>query len=326
MIKSKNYLEVISQSNEKISREYREENSIEKIIEDLKKVDFSEVKNAHLFNLKSLLLPEEKTVIKIEKIHPKLSLDLSINHETHSYIANGIPVHNTCNIPNDYSFEDFKDLYLEAHNQGLIGFTTYRDGTMEAVLSKIEEKEEEQDVHIVNKYVKLPDELINGTTKIIKREGIKFYIHFSYLPEDKNYSYPVAIWITTNHTYTGEAVYVNRAIRSLCDLLLKYEIPEEQVDKTLEKFSKDQPNTKLAKSISMCLRHNLPIPVIINALENLEGDNISSLLTAVRKFLASHIKNGTKISGKKCTNCGSTNLVYESSCAKCIDCGTSGCG
>lgn len=232
----------------------------------------------------------------------------------------------TSNLPNDFPFDKFKDLYLEAHDKGLIGFTTYRDGTMESVLSKIQDKEEEQDVHIVTKYVKLPSTLDNGPTKIIKREGIKFYIHFSYLVEDKNHSYPVAIWITTNHQYTGEAIYVNRSIKALVDLLEKFEIPNEEVTKQLEKASKDQPNSKLAKFISMCLRHNLPIPAIINSLENIEGDNISSLLTAVRKFLASHIKDGTKVKNKKCSVCGSTNLVYQSGCSLCRDCGTSGCG
>lgn len=234
----------------------------------------------------------------------------------------------TCNLPNNYSFEEFKSLYLEAHDKGLIGFTTYRDGTMESVLAKIEDKEEEKEVHIVSKYVKLPNTLDNGPTKIIKKEGIKFYIHFSYLPEDKNHSYPVAIWITTNHQYTGEAVYVNRATRSLNDLLLRYEIPEIEIDKQFGKMREDSPNARLAKSISMCLRHNLPIPAIISALENLEGDSISSLLTSVRKFLASHIKDGTKVHNKICENpvCKSTNLIYESGCYKCLDCGTSGCG
>jgi ribonucleoside-diphosphate reductase alpha chain len=47
----------------------------------------------------------------------------------------------TCNIPNDYPFESFKNLYLDVYNTGVIkGFTTYRAGTMASVLAAKDEK------------------------------------------------------------------------------------------------------------------------------------------------------------------------------------------
>ena len=46
----------------------------------------------------------------------------------------------TCNIPFDYPYEDFKNLYLQVYNSGVIkGFTTYRAGTMTSVLSAAKE-------------------------------------------------------------------------------------------------------------------------------------------------------------------------------------------
>ena len=233
----------------------------------------------------------------------------------------------TCSIPNNYSFDDFKNLYIEAWKRGLIGITTYRDGTMESVLSKIEETKKDFDRHIV-KNVRLPERFINGPCEIIFREGMKFYIHFSYLEEDKELKFPIAIWLQTNHPFKGEAVYVNRALKALQELLIKNGIEQIYIDKLLEKSKDDTPNLKLAKHISMCLRHNLPIVSIITSLEDLEGDNISTLLTAVRKFLSKHIEDGTKAIGKVCSNenCKSTNVIYEGGCTKCLDCGTSGCG
>jgi ribonucleoside-diphosphate reductase alpha chain len=235
-------------------------------------------------------------------------------------------VSKTCNISKNYSFSDFKDLYLKAWKNNLIGFTTYREGTMESVLSKIEEKKNISESHIIKKTIKLPEKFINGPTHVIKREHMKFYIHFSYMTEDKDLHYPIAMWVQTNHQYTGEAVYVNRALRSLSDLLLKYEISENYINKLTEKYKNDLPSSKIAKLISMCLRHNLPITSIINALENLEGDNVSSLLTAIRKFLSIHIKDGTKAIGKICNNCKSEKIIYESGCTKCLDCGAGDCG
>ena len=230
----------------------------------------------------------------------------------------------TCSIPNSYPYDDFKNLYLDAWKRGLIGITTYRDGTMESVLSKIEETKKDFDRHIV-KNVRLPEKFLNGPCEIIFRENMKFYIHFSYLEEDKEMRFPIAIWLQTNHPFKGEAIYVNRALKSLQDLLLKNGIEKVYVDKLVDKSKDDTPNLKLAKHISMCLRHNLPIVSIISSLENLEGDTVSTLLTAVRKFLSKHIEDGTKALGKVCDKCNSTNIIYEGGCSKCLDCGFSGC-
>jgi len=226
----------------------------------------------------------------------------------------------TVNIPSDYSFEDFKNLYICAWERGLNGITTYRDGSLSGVLNKIEEKKE----RIIKKDLKLPDTFINGPMKILNREGSKYYINFSYLPEDIKMKEPVCIWINTNDH--GEAVAINPAVKKLTLLLKKYEIDEQLILKQLEKIKGNRANHKLAKMVSMCLRHALPIEEIVSSLEGLEEDYISSLLTSVRKFLASHIDDGVKVFNKKCSLCGSENIVYQSGCNLCQDCGNSGCG
>ncbi len=252
-------------------------------------------------------------------------LDVNDHVNVQSIVQRNInqSVSKTVNLPNNYSFDSFKQLYMYAWESGLNGLTTYRSGTMESVISKSEEEPEEVDVLTD---VKLPDNFINGPCEVIKREGKKFYIHFSYLPEDKKMKRPIAMWIQSNNGYTGEAVYVNKALRSLETLLLQFGINAEQIHKTFVKLKDDQPNARLAKATSMCLRHRIPLASIVTSLENLEGDNVSTLLTAVRKFLSSHIKNGTKIKGKVCTKCGESNLIFQSGCSNCPDCGNSNCG
>jgi ribonucleoside-diphosphate reductase alpha chain len=234
-------------------------------------------------------------------------------------------VSKTANLPNDYPFEDFKNLYITAWKKGLNGFTTYRDGSMEAVLSKIDKKEEQMEVEIIKRDIKLPDEFLNGPMKIIKREGRKFYINFSYLPEDSEMKHPVVIWINTNNE-GGDLVAVKQACKKLVELMKNFEIDSELLDRQLEKIRGDQSYKQLGKMISMCLRHNLPVSSIVTSLENIEDDYISSLLTAVRKFLASKVKDGTKVIGKNCSACESSNIIFESGCSKCLDCGSSNCG
>jgi Ribonucleotide reductase, alpha subunit len=53
----------------------------------------------------------------------------------------------TVNVPNDYPFEDFKELYKKAHDTGVIkGVTTYRAGTMSAVLSGDDDGDDDRTV------------------------------------------------------------------------------------------------------------------------------------------------------------------------------------
>lgn len=65
----------------------------------------------------------------------------------------------TCNIPFDYPYEDFKNLYLKVYNTGFIkGFTTYRSGTMTSVLSAKEDKHvDDSEEEIILDSVTLPD-------------------------------------------------------------------------------------------------------------------------------------------------------------------------
>ncbi|MFW6173273.1 MAG: hypothetical protein ACOC5T_05960, partial [Elusimicrobiota bacterium] len=230
-------------------------------------------------------------------------------------------VSKTCNLPKNYSFTKFKGLYIDAWKRGLVGFTTYREGSMESVLSTIEKAEEKRE--IIKKDIKLPEVFINGPTTTIKREGMKFYINFSYLPDDKEMKYPVAFWIHTNAK--KETVACNRACKSLAKLALGVGINQKIIDDTWDKCLGDYPHNRLARMISLCMRHNIPREDILVALTGIEGDNISTLLTAVRKFIGETIDDGKEIVGMSCSECGET-LVMESGCFVCKSCGNSKCG
>ena len=120
----------------------------------------------------------------------------------------------------------------------------------------------------------------------------------------------------------------NVASRKLAKLALGKGISKEIVQETLEKARVDYPHNRLGRMISLNLRHNVQRVDILTCLMGIEGDNISTLLTAVRKFLAESIEDGTSLKGKgvSCPSCGSDNTALRSGCMDCLDCGTSGCG
>lgn len=259
----------------------------------------------------------------------------NLNIEDHLKIQEVVQYYNnqsvskTANLPNSYPFEEFKTLYHDAWKRGLNGFTTYRDGTMESVISNI--KRTQNDKGIVTNDIKLPNSFLNGPTSVIKRQGYKFYIHFSYLPDDTDREFPVVMWIYTNARYAGEDLKIcNNAARNLSKLALSKGINEKIVTTTLEKAKTDYPHNRLGRMVSLNLRHNVPREDILAALMGIDGDNISTLVTAVRKFLSATLPDGTRLKGVKCDNpeCTGTrfNVVLESGCKKCLDCGASSCG
>jgi ribonucleoside-diphosphate reductase alpha chain len=254
----------------------------------------------------------------------------------------------TANVPHDYPFDNFKNLYAEAWKAGLVGFTTYRAGTMEAVLSTGSEDTstgfkpvagnllpslmdlgctpEDAKVtadNVVVRAIRLPDTFKNGPTKKITREGTKYYMHLSYLPNDE--LNPIAFWIHSNDYQEGEYVTLNRAFRAVTKLLMDRGVDMDLVLDQVEKLKSDAYHVKLGKIISMCLRHNIDLPSIVASISDIDGDYIATTLTAVRKFLSEHIADGTKITGKVCDACGSSNIIFEGGCDKCLDCGGGSC-
>ena len=257
-------------------------------------------------------------------------------------------VSKTANVPADYPFEDFKDLYMSAWKAGLVGFTTYRAGSMEAVLAvksdatveevvptadsllellktsgRVPEDAQVTETGVVIREVYLPEEFSNGITKKIRADGNKYYLHLSYLPEDDQH--PIALWIHSNGLQAGEYVSLNRAVRSVTTLLLEEGVGADLVLDQVEKVRDDLHHVKLGKMIGMALRHCISMQRIIEVLSDLEGDHIASTVTAVRKFLKMHMSDGVEAVGVTCAACGSNNVIYESGCDKCLDCGHSGC-
>ena len=89
----------------------------------------------------------------------------------------------TINLPNDYPYEDFKTVYKKAWENGIKGFTTYRAGTMTAVLSK-ESSLKEGEEHIVKtdapeRPLELPCDVHH-----IKVKGASYFVLVGLLHDD----------------------------------------------------------------------------------------------------------------------------------------------
>jgi ribonucleoside-diphosphate reductase alpha chain len=225
----------------------------------------------------------------------------------------------TCNIPNDYAFDDFKKLYLEVYNTGVIkGFTTYRSGTMASVLSAATETKEAEEEIILESII-LPDAL-PAMLKTLRAEGRKWYLTLL-LNELK--TKPVALFAHTNHHEKN--ITADDAVERLIELARAKSVPEQYVLQTIKKMSGDTNTTKICRIISLCLRHGVLIRNIVGQLEKVECV-VGTFVFHIRKYLGTFIQDGEKVKDETCSACGSANVVYQEGCKVCADCGSSKCG
>ena len=97
------------------------------------------------------------------------------------------------------------------------------------------------------------------------------------------------------------------------------------IDEVLAKISGNDNASKIARMISLNLRHGVLIKNIVNVLDSMEDIYVGSFLFQIKKYLASFIKNGETVQGEVCQDCGSTNVIYEEGCKKCVNCGSGKC-
>lgn len=227
----------------------------------------------------------------------------------------------TCNLSNDYPFEEFKNLYLDAYNSGVIkGFTTYRTGTMASVLSAADERTAGNDEEeIIVAEAKLPDSL-PATLKTLRAEGRKWYLT---LLMNESQTRPVALFVQTNAH--EKSITANDASERLIELARLKGIKPEYIDDVVSKTSVDNNPTKICRAIGLCLRHGVLIRNIVSTLEKVDCV-AGSFVFHIRKYLATFIKDGVKVEGEKCLECNSENIVYQEGCKICKNCGSSKCG
>jgi ribonucleotide reductase alpha subunit len=231
-------------------------------------------------------------------------------------------VSKTINLPFEYSYEDFKNVYIDAYNTGYIkGITTYRSGTMTSVLSVKSEVEEPEQEEIILEDVKLDDAVTNATVTTLKFEGRKWYLTTCISEQTGQ---PFAIFVHTNHP--EKSTTTNDAIERLVSLARNKKIPERHIDAVIKKSENDSNTSKITRVTSLLLRHGVLIKNIVYELEKVDGVFAGTFIFSLRKHLSQYIKEGEKIVGATCTNCSSTDLIFAEGCSRCVSCGHTKCG
>jgi hypothetical protein len=80
----------------------------------------------------------------------------------------------------------------------------------------------------------------------------------------------------------------------------------------------------MTRLVSCSLRHGADIQFVVQQLEKSKGD-LSAFSKAISRVLKKYIKDGTKVHGVRCSQCGSESIVRQEGCQVCQNCGNSKC-
>lgn len=267
-------------------------------------------------------------VVKNKFVGLKKVYDIEVEN-TNSYLIGGIVSHNTVNVPNDYPFSDFENLYLNAYKTGYLkGITTYRIGTMTSVLSVSSGNENAGCTDNLKRIPKttapkrpksLDCEVYHSTIK-----GLRYYCVVGLMDND-----PYEVFSGINCDSNGEMIIPKSVSVGTVTKVKRGQYVLKCSDTNKEFILTNEhsdPNADaLTRMISTALRHGSDTSFVVHQLEKTRGD-LQSFAKILARVLKKYIKDGKKVSGLTCESCGQESLVYESGCKICKSCGWSACG
>ena len=247
--------------------------------------------------------------------------------DTHNYLIDNIISHNTINLPKDCEEEEISNVFIKAHELGVIGVTVYRDGSREGVLVHKEELKAETYVqrHDAPKRPELlPCDIHEMAVVIIgkkerfvalvgKLAGTVYEIFVTKDIENK---------LDFEKHKTGFIKKVNKGKYDLLTVNGEEKICLEDIGIIFG----GQMGT-LSRLVSMSLRHGTPLQIVADQLSKENSVGFLDFERCVARVLKHYIKEGEKvITSEVCQQCGS-KLIYIEGCKTCSnkECGWSKC-
>ena len=236
----------------------------------------------------------------------------------------------TCNLPSDAPVELVSDIYMRAWETGCKGFTIYREGSRSGVLISVDNSKDSNGAFVTRDSPKRPDELpceIHHAT--VKGENWTILVG---LLDNKPYEIigGLSKMIELPRKYTIGTITKKsyKTKNSRYDLSFGVKDDQFMIRDLVNEF--DNPNhTAFTRTISLSLRHGVPINYLVEQLQKDKDADMCSLSRVIARTLKNYIEDGTKASGVRMEGCESPencNIKYIEGCATCATCGMGFCG
>ncbi len=242
-------------------------------------------------------------------------------------------ISSTINLASDVSVDLVGDIYVDSWKKGTKGITVYRDGSRSGILVSTDKKKED----IENKY--LTETFVAKRPHRIEAEIVRFH--------NESEKWLAVIGLVEGRPYevfTGKMkdafnlpqwvekgwVLKTRNEEGVSRYDFQY-IDSDGYKTTIEGLSRsfNKEFWNYAKLISGVLRHGMPMPYVVDLIQNLNlyDEHINTWKNGVARALKRFVPEGAQAKDKKCPGCSDPEgLVFEEGCLKCKSCGYSKCG
>ncbi len=247
----------------------------------------------------------------------------------------------TVNAPNEHTVEQVQTLYRLAYEMGCKGVTYYRDGSRDAVLTRVEDekkaaqKEEEaaimQPVTSIQQGIKPRPAVVQGYTRQISAPEGKINVTIN--SDDQG---PLEVFVNVGKAGSDIAALAE-ALGRLVSLNLRVLSPLSQTDR-LKEIAENLRGIGGSRSVGFGIQQVRSMPDAVaralelhleslqpsegNLVESHSNGNHSNTHDApAEPFNLSHLT----VTGNLCPQCGCNTMVYEEGCRKCYTCGHSEC-
>jgi ribonucleotide reductase alpha subunit len=252
----------------------------------------------------------------------------------------------TCNAPNEHTVEQVKNLYMLAYDSGCKGVTYYRDGSRDAVLTRVAD-EEKKESPVAEASMKHRPEIMAGYTIQVKAPEGKVNVTIN-----SDEQGPLEVFVNVGKAGSDIAA-LSEALGRLISLTLQLPSAYGQ-DKIVEEICKQLRGIGGSRSVGFGENQVKSLPdAVARTLESyrifskettegvlkkkgdfsfFNGDQGRTRVTqeVAQKILGALEPSPTfthllQTTDNVCPLCGSFSMVHEEGCKKCHGCGYSEC-
>jgi ribonucleoside-diphosphate reductase alpha chain len=244
----------------------------------------------------------------------------------------------TVNAPNDHTVEQVQKLYRLAYEMGCKGVTYYRDGSRDAVLTRVEDEKkaatqtpEIETVISIHQGIKPRPAVVQGYTRQVTAPEGKVNVTIN-----SDEQGPFEVFVNVGKAGSDIAA-LSEALGRLISLNLQILSPLSPGDRA-EEISKQLRGIGGSRSVGFGVQQVRSLPdAVARALEiHIETTHTADGEIVVhngqehanghsQQTLTSEHLLSLKVTGNLCSQCGCNTMVYEEGCKKCYSCGYSEC-
>jgi ribonucleoside-diphosphate reductase alpha chain len=227
-------------------------------------------------------------------------------------------ISSTLNLPNDVTVDKCKEIYLKSWKYGLKGVTIYRDGCRTGVLIDSSKNNQETPFEY-NDALKRPSDLPCNVHRLTAL-GEKWVVFIGMIDNK-----PFELFAVLSSEISGtiplscDEGFISKQKKGCYKFTCG-----ENVISNISDYMRNDDERADTRMYSLMLRHGIHPKYIIEQIEKSAG-----IITSFNKAIARTLKKYLtveELKSQKCSSCGSSNMVLEEGCSKCLDCGESKCG